>query len=266
MKQLNNVFEKLEKQAYRSEFIRSYTCEGCGELVKVFRLTDKEGNSKENSIGCNCELLKAVDIQQQMINQKRIDRIFNQYSLVNQGLLSASFETFKPYCPELVKAVSQAQRYASEFDIKKPSNLFFQSTQFGTGKSHLSMSIVRVIKEKGYSAIFISTPKLLTKIRSTYNKNATVSEDELLNNIIAANLVVFDDIGTESAGGWGREKMFEIIDQRLGKSSIFTTNLTTDDFQADQGLARIYSRLMENSEFVVMNHVPDYRLKQVRKG
>lgn len=264
MKQLNNVFEKLEKQVYHSEFIRSYTCDGCGELVKVFRLTDKNGNSKENSIGCNCELIKAVDVQQQMINQKRIDRIFNQYSLVNQSLLSASFETFKPYRTELAKAVSQSQRYATEFDPKKPRNLFFQSTSFGTGKSHLSMSIVRVVKEKGYSAIFISTPKLLTKIRSTYNKNATVSEDELLNNIIAANLVVFDDIGTESSGGWGREKLFEIIDHRLGKNNIFTTNLKSDEFLVDRDLARIYSRLMENTEFIVLNNVPDYRMKKAK--
>lgn len=262
MQGLNSALKSIANTTYRSEFIRSYTCPGCGELVKVFQLTDKDGNSKENSIGCNCELLKAVDVQQQMINQQKIDRIFNQYSLVNQGLLQASFETFKPYRSELAKAVSQARRYASEFNLKKPRNLFFQSTQFGTGKSHLSMSIVRVVKEKGHSAIFISTPKLLTKIRSTYNKNATVSEDELLNNIIAANLVVFDDIGTESAGGWGREKLFEIIDQRLGKNNIFTTNLKSDEFLVDRDLARIYSRLMENTEFIVLNNVPDYRMRK----
>jgi DNA replication protein DnaC len=264
MQGLNSALKSIANTTYRSEFIRKYTCDGCGELVKVFQLTDRDGNTKENSIGCNCKLIRAVNVQQQMVNQKKIDRIFNQYSLVNRGLLSASFETFKPYCPELAKAVSQARRYADNFDLKKPSNLFFQSSQFGTGKSHLSMSVVRVIKEKGYSAIFISTPKLLTKIRSTYNKNATVSEDELLNNIIAANLVIFDDIGTESAGGWGREKLFEIIDQRLGKNNIFTTNLASDEFLADRDLARIFSRMQENTEFVVMNNVPDYRIKKAK--
>lgn len=265
MQDMSSVFETLKRPAYRSEFIKSYRCEGCGEMIRVFKLTDSQGNVSENSIGCNCKLLHAIDVQQKMVNQKKIDRIFNQYSLVNQALLSASFKTFRPYAPELMKAVSQAKRYASEFSLKQPRNLFFQSTQFGTGKSHLSMSIVRVVKSKGHTAIFISIPRLLTKIRSTFNKKSEVTEDELINNLIAADLAVFDDLGTENGNGWGREKLFEVVDQRIGKNNIFTTNLKRDDFLADLDTARIFSRLMENSEYVVMNNVPDYRMKREKK-
>jgi DNA replication protein DnaC len=264
MQGLSNALKSIANTTYRSEFVRECTCEGCGELVKVFRLIDKDGNKKENSIGCNCNLIRAVHVQQRMVNQKKIDRIFNQYSLVNQGLISASFETFKPYCPELAKAVSQARRYADNFDLKKPSNLFFQSEQFGTGKSHLSMSIIREIKEKGYSAIFISTPRLLTKIRSTFNKRSEISEDELINNLIAADLVVFDDLGTESGNAWAKEKLFETVDQRSGKNNIFTSNLKKDDFLSDVDSGRIFSRMTENTEYIVLNNVPDYRPKKAK--
>lgn len=223
----------------------------------------KKGEWVTKSIGCNCEELKAIDVLQKKVVQKKIDRMFKENSLVNQELLSASFESFNPYTPELKKAFTQAKQYANTFDLKKPRSLFFQSTKFGTGKSHLSMSIVKIVKKKGHTAIFISTPKLLTKIRSTYNKDSAVSEDTLLNNIVAADLVVFDDLGTENNGSWGREKLFEIIDQRLGKHNIYTTNLKAAEFMGDRDLARIFSRLMDGSEIVTLEGVPDYRMKKV---
>lgn len=259
MQTLNDALKSTHSTGYHSEYVRSYVCPDCHETVKVFRLTDAKGNQSERSIGCNCELLKAIDIKQRMVNQRKIDRIFSQYSLVNQNLLQASFETFKPYLPELAKAVSMARSYADQFSPQNPRNLFLQSKQYGTGKSHLSMSVVRVVKQKGHSAIFISTPRLLTKIRATFNKRSEMTEDELLNNLIAADLVVFDDLGTESGNAWAKEKLFEAIDQRSGKNNIFTSNLTRDDFLSDVDSGRLFSRMTENTAYIVLDGVPDYR-------
>nr|DAL87871.1 MAG TPA: Replicative helicase [Caudoviricetes sp.] len=256
----------MTKSIYRSEFMRQYKCPRCHETVRVFQMTDtRTGKTFEQSIGCNCELLQKVAENQRQATQRRIDRVFAEYSLVNQSLLNASFETFKPYRPDLAKALIQAKQYAEHFDPTKPSNLFFQSTGFGTGKSHLSMSVVKVAKERGYTAIFTSTPKLLTKIRSTYNRNAETTEDRMIDNIVAADLVVFDDLGAENAGGWGMEKLFEIIDQRSGKSNIFTTNLSSEDFRSERDMARIFSRMMEHSTWIVLTNVPDYRMRGVSK-
>lgn len=266
MQNIQNALSNMASSTkYRSKFLRDYQCPNCRSWVKVYRLTDVHGNVSEQSIGCNCGILKLIDEEQQAVNQQRIDRIFNQYSLVNKSLLSASFETFRAYRADLKKAFEQVKRYADSFRTEKSSNLFFQSSGFGTGKSHLSMAVVRAVKQKGYTAIFISTPKLLTKIRSTYKRDAETTEDELINNLISADLVVFDDLGAENAGGWGREKLFELIDQRSGKSSIFTTNLDSADFKADKDMGRLFSRMMENSRVISLSQVPDYRMRNLAK-
>lgn len=259
---LNRVMSNMN---YRSELVRQYVCPGCHNAVNIFRLTDLKGNAFERSFGCDCELLNAIKIKQQQVNQQRIDRIFNQYSLVNKSLLSANFESFKAYSQDLVEALQQAQNFAAEFNKENGKNLLLQSTGFGTGKSHLSMSIIKTVKQKGYTTIFTSTPKLLTKIRSTYNRNTETSEDKMINNIAAADLVVFDDIGAENAKGWGHEKLFEIIDQRSGKSNIFTTNLNSNDFQIDRDLGRLFSRMMDNCTVISLNDVPDYRMKNFKR-
>lgn len=101
-------------------------------------------------------------------------RIFEENRLINPALQDATFENFE--AGEFTKALNQAKEYAMAFNSSTPSNVFFQGS-FGTGRSHFSVAITKQVTEMGYSAIFISTPKLLTKIRNTYNKNTEESEE-----------------------------------------------------------------------------------------
>lgn len=49
--------------------------------------------------------------------------------------------------------------------------------------------------------------------------------------------MVFDDIGAEGEiSGWGMQKLFEVIDQRAGKHNIYTTNLSSIEFEASKDL------------------------------
>ena len=66
-----------------------------------------------------------------------------------------------------------------EFKSANPENLLLAGS-YGTGKSHLSYAAVRALLDKGYSGLFLSVPKLLTKIKDTYNSHSEFSEAELL--------------------------------------------------------------------------------------
>lgn len=249
------------------EIINRYCCLGCGGEVTVAKLKMKMGPNKgkvvTQELGCDCALIKDIRENQKKARAARMRAIFEENSLINAALRDASFENFEP--GEFSKALSQSKRYVEEFDLKKPRNLFFQGS-FGTGKSHLSVSIAKALIEKGFSTIFISTPKLLTKIRNTYNQQSELTEEDILRAIREADLVVFDDIGAEGEiTGWGMQKIFEVIDSRAGKHNIFTTNLTSDELSASKDLQRIFSRMMMNAELVIMNGT-DYRRKQFLKG
>lgn len=254
------------KSFLKQTVIRKYVCEGCHQEVEIVKMVVPFGPLKgqviEEKRGCDCELLQIVKKEQHEAKKARLKRIFEENSLINPSLKNASFRNFEP--GEFKKALDKAKAFVEEFDINQPKNLLFQGS-FGTGKSHLSVSIAKALTEKGYTTIFISTPKLLTKIRSTYNKNSEIGEEKIINAIAEADLVVFDDIGAEGeTSGWPVQKLFEIIDQRAGKHSVFTTNLASVEFEITKEMQRIFSRMMMNSELIIMNGT-DYRKRQFLK-
>jgi len=249
------------------QVIQEYICKGCGNKVQVIKMKmmfgPKKGEYFETKRGCDCEIIELIQKQQEEAKKARLKRIFDENSLINPALKHATFENFNP--SEFRQAYEKAKQYVSEFNINEPKNLLFQGT-FGTGKSHLSVSIAKALQEKGFATIFISTPKLLTKIRNTYNKNSELGEEKIINAIAEADLVVFDDIGAEGEySGWSVQKLFEVIDQRAGKHNIYTTNLTSAEFEATKDMQRIFSRMMMNSEPIIMNGT-DYRKRQFLKG
>lgn len=246
--------------------IKIYICPGCENKVKLTKVMIPsgpfKGQEQEMIIGCDCEILGIVKKEQQNAKRERVKRIFEANSLINPSLQNACFENFER--DEFKQACIKAWKYAQTFDLNHPKNLFFQGS-FGTGKSHLSVSIAKELIKRGYSTIFISAPKLLTKIRSTYNKNSEFGEEQLIQTIADADLVVFDDIGAEgNIQGWGMQKIFEVIDHRSGKSSIFSTNLSSAEFEVSMDHKRIFSRMMMNTEAIVMNGT-DYRRRNFMK-
>lgn len=242
-------------------------CLECREEYKVSRITivlgPEKGQVVEQKTGCYCEFLDKTKANQKEARAAKLKSIFEENSLINPALENATFESFES--GEFNEALRQTKKFAYEFNLKDPKNLFFQGS-FGTGKSHLSVAITKAVTKKGHSTIFISTPKLLTKIRSTYNKASHQTEDQIISAISNADLVVFDDIGAEGESrGWPMQKLFEIIDQRAGKHNVYTTNLSSNDFAESKDLQRIFSRMMMNAEPVVMNGT-DYRRKQFAKN
>lgn len=249
------------------KIIKEFCCLRCRSHVKVAELVipfgPQAGQTVKQANGCDCEVLDIVEHNQRKAKVKNLQSIFNQNSLINNDLIDATFDNYDSIY--FRNEFKKAQGYAEEFNLNEPKNLLFQGT-FGTGKSHLSVAITKEIMKKGYSAIFISIPQLLTKIRNSYNKNSEHSEEEILNMIMTADLVVFDDIGAESgASGWAMQKLFEVIDGRLGKHNIFTTNLSSNDFENSIELKRIFSRMVSKVEFIVMNG-KDYRFNHLGKG
>lgn len=262
MQQVKNILNTTMD----SKILTKYCCLGCRKEVWVMEATIPFGPQKGKLIrrkhGCDCELISDVKRELKEAKKASLKRIFDENSLINPSLREASFENFIP--GEFREAYEKAKKYVIEFDIHKPKNLLFQGS-FGTGKSHLSVSIAKALQEKGFTTIFISTPKLLTKIRSTYNKNSEIGEEKIINAIAEADLVVFDDIGAEGeTSGWPVQKLFEIIDQRAGKHSVFTTNLASVEFEITKDMQRIFSRMMMNSEPIIMNGM-DYRKRQFLK-
>ena len=242
------------------KLLKTYICEGCNQQVNQKELIIPIGPHKGDKVianyGCICEDIKLAERTKQALYRLKRNRVidsFDYYSLINNSLKQATLEDYKPTSIELNKAKQKVFEYINSFDGEQ--NLLFTG-DFGTGKSHLSISITKKLMEQGYKCLFLSLPKLLTKIKRTYNKGGG-TEDELLDIIRKVDLLVIDDIGSEQQTEWSTSKLFEIIDDRSGKATIYTTNLNSIDLK-ERVHERSFSRIMENTEVVVMNG-EDYR-------
>lgn len=251
--------------------LNTYECEGCGQQVSVTKMAIAGGPDKGKVerffLGCKCAdrfIAEKVVENERKAKMNRAKDVFDQNSLVNRSLLKATFENYIPPTPELESAKRTLVDFAFTFDPQEGKNLLLTGT-YGTGKSHLSFSVAKVLIEKGRTALFLSVPKLLTKIKETYNAKAEFSENDLLNYIATVDLLVLDDLGTEytnmrnGADNWTWTKLFEVIDSRSGKHTIYTTNLSAIELEAKVN-ERNFSRIMDNTDVVKMNG-RDYRRK-----
>ena len=91
--------------------------------------------------------------------------------------------------------------------------------------------------------LFVSVPKLLLSLKDNISeKNEYASY--IKENVLKADLVVWDDIASKSASEFEAENLFSMIDARIGagKSNIYTSNLTQSELHECMG-DRLASRV-----------------------
>lgn len=249
--------------------LSEYECEGCGRFVReaemVIPIGPRKGEEIVAKLGCKCEdieLAKQVIEQNKKAKLDKLYRIFSENSLVNESLKTASFKSYHPTTEELSNAKRRLMKYANEFDKQKSASLLLVG-DYGTGKSHLAVAVTKELMNKGFTCLFLSVPKLLTKIKQTYNGDTSFNEADILELIESVDLFVLDDLGTEYTNlnrendNWTHTKLFEVLDSRSGKPTIYTTNLSSDELELKVN-SRNLSRIMDGTEVIKMNG-PDYR-------
>lgn len=186
--------------------------------------------------------------------------------LLRLGNLSA-FEqsTFDSFDPGINRDVAEARAIAIAYarDPKGSGTpwLFFHG-RCGTGKTHLAAAIANYyITHQGGRALFTIVPDLLDHLRAAYNPATTngVTYDQRFQDVRDVPLLVLDDLGTENATPWAKEKLFQIFNHRYneGLSTVVTSNL---DFERID--ERIVSRLGDARlcRYVLID-APDHRLR-----
>jgi DNA replication protein DnaC len=128
-----------------------------------------------------------------------------------------TFETFDVRADELPveeadnlkRAVMTAQQYAAE-----PRDWLVFTGAYGCGKTHLAASIANYRNDEGYPVLFVVVPDLLDHLRAAFNPQSQIAYDKRFDEVRTAPLLVLDDLGTESATPWAREKLYQIINYR----------------------------------------------------
>jgi len=117
----------------------------------------------------------------------------------------------------------------------------------GTGKTSLAMLVSKAALEGGRSVAIYSLPRLLARIRRTYDADAgEQSYLEFFERLTAVDLLHVDDLGAEKRSDWVLEQLYALVDERYEsqRSVLVTTNLDQAELEEQIG-ARTVSRLVE---------------------
>jgi DNA replication protein DnaC len=146
---------------------------------------------------------------------------------------------------EVVKAV-RAFTEAIEENLDSGRGLWLMG-DVGTGKTTLAMIVSKAAVEAGHTVAVYSLPRLLARIRRTYDADA--GEDSYLQffgRLTSVDLLHIDDLGAEKSSDWVLEQLYAIVDERYEaeRSMVVTTNLDQTSLEEQIG-PRTVSRLVE---------------------
>jgi DNA replication protein DnaC len=117
----------------------------------------------------------------------------------------------------------------------------------GTGKTALAMLISKTALEAGRTVAIYSLPKLLARVRATYEKDlGGDSYTQFFDRLISLDLLHIDDLGAEKRSDWVLEQLYSIVNERyeMERSMLVTTNLEQTALEEQMG-ERTVSRLIE---------------------
>ncbi len=117
----------------------------------------------------------------------------------------------------------------------------------GTGKTALAMLISKSALENGRTVAIYSLPKLLARVRATYEKDfGGDSYTEFFARLVSLDLLHIDDLGVEKRSDWVLEQLYSIVNERyeMERSMLVTTNLDQEALEEQIG-ERTVSRLIE---------------------
>ena len=151
-------------------------------------------------------------------------------------------------------------QYISSFleNSQQGANLIFMGRP-GTGKTMLSCILSRILIENGKHVLYTTTTRMMDQVKGTYVGVAGKNENQILEQCVAPDLLVIDEISSgygKQGGLSSAEKrfLFEVINHRYEqlKGTLVISNLDTKALEEAVG-ERSLDRLSQNSPFLAFD-------------
>ena len=141
--------------------------------------------------------------------------------------------------------------------IENGESLYIHSSNCGNGKTAWSIRLIQSYFNNIWykcdlncKALFINVPRFLLALKdSISNENPYV--EHIRKNVLSADIVVWDEIGTKAVTQFEHEHLLSLINARIdsNKSQIFTSNLEPEELREAVG-ERLYSRVVNLSNII----------------
>jgi len=236
-KEKQNLLNKLK---INEEFFKpDYSCKLCNDTGYLI---------DNNSIMCTCLKQKLLDLQYNKSNISSLET--ENFDNFNINLFSNEIDEKKynsNISPKenLEKIKDIAQNFIENFDNPQEKNLLFTGNT-GLGKTFLTNCIANELLKQGKTVLYQTAPVMLDSILDyRFGKNNEFNYNDLLN----VDLLIIDDLGTESSNNMKFSELFNILNTRLLNQNnhvtktIISTNLSLNHLFKTYD-ERIFSRLV----------------------
>lgn len=241
-KEKTNILKKLD---LTDDYLTpNYSCKICKDTGYI--------TENYTSSMCNCLKQEIFNIEYNKSNIANLDKQnFDNFSLEKYSDQINVEKYNSEISPRdnirLIKDI--CMNFINNFDDPNEKNLLFTGNT-GLGKTFLSSCIAKEIIQKDKTVLYQTAPIMLDMIIDyKFNKNNQV--DITYKNLLDVDLLIIDDLGTESLNNMKFTELFNIINTRLlnqnnkCKKTIISTNLNLQILNKTYG-ERITSRLIGN--------------------
>lgn len=201
------------------------------------------------TIMCSCLKQKLLNIEYNKSNLQNIDSFnFDNFNLklysdeVNKDKYNSNISPRENI--KIIKEISE--EFINNFDNPNANNLLFTGNT-GLGKTFLSNCIANTLLKKGKNVLYQTAPVMLDSIIDyRFSKSNT---QNICENIYSVDLLIIDDLGTETTNSMKSTELFNIINTRLLNSNnhvtktVISTNLNVQNLYNTYD-ERIVSRLV----------------------
>lgn len=217
----NDIFRKLNiDESYLKPIYECNICNDTGYTIQNYQ-----------TVMCTCLKQKLLDIEYNKSNIFNLDKEnFNNFNFelysdeINKEKYNSNISP-----RENIKIIRKlAEQFITDFDDSNSKNLLFTGNT-GLGKTFISNCIANEVLKSGKTVLYQTAPVMLDSIID-YRFGKKNSQN-ICDSIYSVDLLIIDDLGTETINSMKFTELFNIINTRLLNNSnnvtktIISTNL-----------------------------------------
>ncbi len=229
------------------------------QLAGLLAASGRPADALEPKFSCpKCKDTGTVDGRTCSCVRQEMQRLRREEIEAMSSLSVASFDTMDaryypntvdPQTGENVRAymtqlLDDLRDYAEDFGPGSENLLLIGNA--GLGKTHAALAVAGIVLEKGYDAIYVSSPDFFSRVEALhFGYDPAGEEQTLLETAAAADLLILDDLGTEFNSSFLISTLYSLLNDRLGgkRTTIITSNITDGSLLEKLYTEKISSRL-----------------------